>query len=279
MKNIFKYLSAFALTVALVGCDPAEEPQFDNVNGQTAISLAQTSLETSVPQEDLSIDIPVFITTIAGVERSYSATVVEADGTGEVAVGQVTIPANSYEGVLEVNFDFSAIGGEDGELRNAIVQLEPSNGATAYNDVLNITYFREIICNDTTLSVQFDAFGDETAFDIVNKDTGMVVFSRPLGSFGFSNPPPVRTFDITLPDGCYEFTIADSFGDGQDDTGAGGVTVGSFDLTCSIITLATGGGTAVSDAITSDQISRLDPFGLGLTANSTVQVVEFCVNP
>ena len=219
----------------LASCDE-DAVVFDNVNGETAISFKQTNFETSVPQAGVTVTVPVEITTISSESRTYNVSVLEADDTAAITLGSVVIPADSYEGSLDISLDFSAIGGDDGELRVATIQLTPSEGATAYADVVNLTYFREIVCNDATLTINTDLYAEETGFQIVD-DSGAIVYELATGSLARG----VQTFtaDIFLADGCYTAIITDAYADGQVD---GTNPNGNFTLTCSIINFASGGG-------------------------------------
>ncbi|WP_405370892.1 hypothetical protein [Nonlabens sp. Asnod2-A12] len=234
MKNYIKFIGVCVIAL-LASCDE-DAVVFDNVNGDTAISFKQTNFETSVPQAGATVTVPVEITTISAESRTYNVSVLEADDTAAITVGSVVIPADTYEGSLDINIDFAAIGGNDGDLRNASIQLTPSEGATAYADIVNLTYFREIVCNDATLTINTDLYAQETGFQILD-DTNTVVYELAAGTLGQA----VQTFtaDIFLADGCYTAVITDSFGDGQVD---GTNPNGNFTLTCSIITFASGGG-------------------------------------
>ena len=243
MKNYKFYGLLIALTLIVASCEQEDiGTTFDVDGGQTAISFAASNLETSVPDTDLAFQVPVNVTTISDQERTYTATVVSADNASEFSIGNVVIPAGEFNGNLTVNFDFSAITGADGDLKEVVISLVPPAGGAAYNDTVTINYFRDIICNDPVLNVTTDAFAGETGF-IVRDSSGTIVFEIPQGSFPNNGTLAARgaQFAIplpTLPDGDYTITITDEFSDGQND----GSFVGNYTLTCSIITLASGGG-------------------------------------
>jgi hypothetical protein len=239
MKNYIKFIGV--ITIAFITSCNQDPVVFDNVNGQTAVSFTAINFEESIPTEGKTITIPVQVTTVSTESRSYSVSVVEASDPTAFTLGEVVIPADSYDGELVVNISFAEIGGMDGDLRTAIIQLTPSGDATAYSDVATINYFRAIVCNDVTLFIQADRWGGETGF-YINDDMGNRVYTMPVGSL--ANVPagaPTTSFtaDIFLEDGCYEAVITDSYGDGQVD---GSNPNGSYTITCSILTFATGGG-------------------------------------
>ncbi|BAO54253.1 hypothetical protein [Nonlabens marinus] len=235
MKKII--LLGFVAMLTLVSCDKDDELRvFDNEGGQTALSFQTTSYNVSVPTEDLNLQIPVSVTTVSNQERTFTVAVDEATNASEFTAGNVVIPAGQYEGNLTINFDFSAITGADGETKTAVFSLVPPAGGSTYQDVVEVVYFREIVCNDPVLSVTTDFFASETGFFIENS-AGVTVFNIPQGSFpngraNYTIPVP------TLPDGSYTITITDAYSDGQQD----GTVTGSYSLDCSIINLVTAGG-------------------------------------
>ncbi len=239
MKNIFLYLSVAAATI-LVSCE-ADPVVYDNVNGKTAVSFASTNVSTSVPDTDLAYEIPVNVTTVSDQDRTFNAVVVSADNASEITVGSAVIPAGEYNGNLIVNFDFSAITGADGTLKEAVISLVAPAGGNTFDDTVTISYFRDIVCNDPVLTINTDSYANETGFFITNS-SGTVVFNIPQGSFPGGAAASFRQQYVinvpTLPDGTYTATITDAYADGQAD----GTVVGNYTLTCSIITLAQGGG-------------------------------------
>ena len=92
-----------------------------------------------------------------------------------------------------------------------------------------------LVCNDFVLTLNEDNYGSERTWDITDAD-GSVVESG--GPYSDTDAPQQIVETMTLADGCYEFTIYDSFGDGQFD----GVTTGNYSLDCSIIKAASGEG-------------------------------------
>jgi hypothetical protein len=238
------YLLKFLFIISLfVGCEDYQAVQFDNVNGQTAISLARTSYNLSIPEEDLTLEIPVNITTISPVERNFDVNIVSStEGTSaEYSVGSVTIPANEYSGILTVDFFYAAISGEDGDVKDLVVEVASSDTVSAFDNTVNISYFREIVCNDLELTIISDVWATETGFRLEAAD-GTVIVDDFFPFSVNSTQPQEYNVSFTLDDGDYIFTLLDSFGDGQLGTGGGVTLTGSYALTCSIITHASGEG-------------------------------------
>jgi len=236
MKNIFKIVLALLVTITYTSCEE-DLVVFDAVNGQSAYSFGQDTYNVSVPPENLTITIPVEVTTVSNQARMVDVSVNAEATTGvasEYTVGAVTIP-------------------EDGDTKDLVLDITPGAGETAYFQTATITYFREIICNDLELEVVSDIFGTETSYDIKDSDGNVVAGAEGVALFGGNFCTQLTyTESITLPDGDYVFTVYDSFGDGQaaQNDGCGPDTIlGSYKLSCSIIIHAEGSQTGSSDVI------------------------------
>ncbi|MCT4628476.1 hypothetical protein [Winogradskyella sp.] len=265
-----KYL-LFILSITFifnVSCND-ELDVFKTAEG-TLLSFRQTSYELSIPQEDITLTIPVSISNVSDTSRTFNVSILSAtEGTAnEYSIGSIIVPANANEGSLDIDFDFSEILGEDGDLKNLSVGISESDDASSYSDVVDITYFREIVCNDLTLTVISDVWASETYVTLEQAD-GTVLIDRFFPFGGNSTQPQTFTQDFNLPDGDYVLKIGDSYGDGMQGTGGGVTLTGSYSLTCSIITHASGEGTF--------DVAEADPFA-GFP-NATVEVTEFSVNP
>lgn len=111
-------------------------------------------------------------------------------------------------------------------------------------------------CQPVTFTLNTDCWGAETTWQLVDDDSGTTLASG--GPFG--NLITV-TEDLCLSEGCYTFTIFDSFGDGMDGPSNGFAcsTVGSYDwqdgdgnVLISIITANFGTSETQTFCITSD---------------------------
>lgn len=248
MKNIFKYIIAIAVVTSFSSCEE-DLVIFDPDSGQTAVSFASTTYNLSIPPEDLVLEVPVDVTTSSDVDRTFDVLVESSteDTANEYTIGTVTVVAGSYNGILTVNFDYSEIAGEDGDVKELDLRIDAPDGVTSFNDLVSIEYFREIICNDLHIIIVSDVWASETSFGITDADGNDII--APFFPFGGDSlTAQVFEADFTLPDGDYLFTLYDSFGDGQEG-GSGDVNLtGSYALTCSIITHASGEGTLDNDS-------------------------------
>lgn len=98
-------------------------------------------------------------------------------------------------------------------------------------------------CNDNqvNLSITFDNYPEETAWTLTNSG-GQTVASG--GTYGNQADGSTYTEDLCLPDGCYTFTITDTYGDGI----CCSYGNGSYSVTGSSGVLASGGSFGSSEA-------------------------------
>jgi Pregnancy-associated plasma protein-A/Secretion system C-terminal sorting domain len=98
-------------------------------------------------------------------------------------------------------------------------------------------------CNDNqvNVSITFDNYPEETAWTLTNSNNQTVS----SGSYSAANPDGSSVSeDLCLPDGCYTFTITDSYGDGI----CCSYGNGSYSVTDSTGTLASGGSFTSSES-------------------------------
>lgn len=241
MKNLIKILSVFAI-IALTSC----EEDLRVINPE-AVKFDQANFEVQVPRSGVTVTIPISATKTSTSDRTFQ--VVKSDestNTAEFSVGTATIPANSFTGTVTVTFNFADITGQDGDVKNAVLDFVTDGSYELFEGSANIKYFRAITCNDVSLFIQADRWGGETGFRIENA-AGNVVYTMPAGSLttvAAGVAPTSFTANFNLPDGCYTAVITDAYGDGQVD---GTNPNGFFRITCSIATYATGGGAIGSE--------------------------------
>jgi len=109
-----------------------------------------------------------------------------------------TIDLASYVGGT-VKFRFNGITGTTWQGDMAVDDLSITGGGSGGG------------CENTTLSITFDNYPEETSWKI--KDgSGTVVFSG--GTYGSEADGSTKTIPICIDPGCYTFTIYDSYGDG-----------------------------------------------------------------
>lgn len=240
MKNIiYKLAFIFIASGILISCEENDIPTIDD--NVELVQFSQSSFNVTVPSdESTTVTVPVNVTNISNQDRTFPATVVESSTAvdGSFSIGTVTVPAGSYTG--EVDVTLSPDNLEDGESYTLVFSLPPfADGSST--DQATITFNKQIICNDFLLTIVTDQYAEETSWDI-RDSSGEVVVSGPETPYGPAGSVESRgkTYetDIFLEDGCYTFTIYDAYSDGQFD----GTFEGSYNLSCSILEVASGSG-------------------------------------
>ncbi len=233
--------------------DSVDSVIYDNVNGQTGVSFADTFTSVIVPEEGVTVSVDVQVTTISDMDRTFAVAVNE-DSTGsseDYIIGNIVVPANSHIGTLDVTFDnFDNL--EELMSFTLILDLVLPNGEVAIGAAsTTFNYLKKVICNDVTLTINEDAYADERNWRITDS-SGAIVYQCsdfadcPTGAASGSIPAMQYVYQLPLVDGCYTFIIEDSFGDGLED---GNIT-GNYTLSCSIIVYATGEGNFGSSVTT-----------------------------
>ena len=237
MKKYFKILLITCIVI-FTSCEDFEPVVYDEVNGQTGVGFTTGTTSVVIPEEGITVSVSVQSTKKTSAARSFNVSVDEALSTGSSAdynIGSITIPANSYDGTLEVTF-----GNFDNLLDLTTFKLVlildlPSDAAVVGSETTTFNYLKKLICNDFVLTLNEDFYSDERSWEILDDSGNVVVSGGPYPQTS-GGSQIIETF--TLADGCYTFTIYDAFGDGQYD----GAITGGYSLDCSIINFASGTG-------------------------------------
>lgn len=263
MKKINIYILKVLILTLVLSC--GEQFEFPAGIEQRSPNFVSTSISASVPEEGLVLNVPVRVSFLSESETTYEVEVVTSTGAStEFTLVNAVIPANELTGMAQVNFDFDAIADED--LRSLTLKMLNPNGAPS-NEV-TIEYFRNVVCNDLTITITSDVWADETYFTLKDSE-GNAIVDRffPFGAPSLT--PQVFTADFFLEDGMYTLEIGDTFGDAMVGSSGDVTLIGSYSLICSIITHASGEG-EFSPAVA-------DPFPGA--PNAIVEVTNFTVNP
>jgi hypothetical protein len=242
MKNYKIILLLLSVVVLSVSCDKDDansDTVYDNVNGQLGLGFtAPESPTIIVPVDDITVEAEFAVTTLSTSERSFDVSVNNelTDGAAaDYTLGTINIPANSYTGSLSVTFsNFNNL--PDLVVQKLVVDVTtPANAAVVGFDSYTFNYLKYIICNDLVLVLNEDTYADERTWEIADESGAIVAQGGPYPQIAGGQQ---IVENINLADGCYTFTILDSFSDGQFD---GNVT-GNYSLDCSIINHAAGEG-------------------------------------
>jgi len=106
---------------------------FDNEEGQTYVKFAQSNIDLPIVfDSSADVEIPVQVSTISATPRTVTVNVINTDAEDAANAEQftteqsVTIPANSYEGVL--NFTGIDAGIEIGETKVVTLEIAGIDG-------------------------------------------------------------------------------------------------------------------------------------------------------
>ena len=244
----FRILTALFVLGSFIACEQNEE-NFDKVydeTGQVGLGFKKTEVSTScgwtpgtstgVKAEGALMRLVVESTVKTTEDRSYNLIVTSnASGTsGHYSVGDLTIPANSYEGTVLVEFfdDGTLI---DEEVYELVIDIDlPDGFASHIPSSVTLTYNKYQLCNDFVLVLkEDDGWAGERTWEVTDSNGDVVASGGPYTN---GNVGPYRE-EFTLENGSHTLTLFDSYGDGQWD----GEVAGSYSLDCGISNAASGG--------------------------------------
>lgn len=259
----FRILTALFVLGSFIACEQNEE-NFDKVydeTGQVGLGFKKTEVSTScgwtpgtstgVKAEGALVRLVVESTVKTTEDRSYNliATSNTSGTSGHYSIGDLTIPANSYEGTVLVEFfdDGTLI---DGVIYELVIDIDlPDGFASHIPSSVTLSYNKYQLCNDFVLVLrEDDGWAGERTWEVTDSNGDVVASGGPYTN---GNVGPY-TEEFTLENGSHTLTLFDSYGDGQ----WNGEVAGSYSLDCGISNAASGG----------------DNWG---SSEST----EFCVNP
>ncbi len=171
-----------------------------NVTGLSAAGCNQSSYQPAVTLSNLGT------TTLTSATLTYQisgSAAVNVPWTGSLASGlstQVSLPTINIANSGAYTYTASVSnpnGNVDSNLSNNTV-------VTPLSVVLN--------AQTATLSLTLDCWGAETSWQVVSDASGSIVASG--GPYVSGTGGTVQNAQLCLPEGCYTFTIFDSFGDG-----------------------------------------------------------------
>ena len=239
MKKI-KLFSALLALVIFTACNK-DDDNINNTyhpdNGQLGVGFTTSGTSVSIKPTGAVVTLGVQATLTSASIRNFDVSVNDELSTGSAghySIGNITIPANSYDGVLTVNLmdDGTLV---DGVSYNLVLDLDLPEGVAVHTSKTStIKYNKYQICNDYTLTINDDYYSSERTWKVVDKNDGTVVQS----GGPYANGTYLIVKNMTLADGCYTFNIYDSYGDGQFD----GTNTGDYSLDCGISNAASGSG-------------------------------------
>lgn len=252
MKKIILFSALFTFVV-FTACNK-DDDNINNTyhadNGQLGVGFTTPGTSVSIKPVGAVVTLGVQATLTSDTDRNFDVSVnndLSTGSPGHYSIGSITIPANSYDGELTVNMidDGTLVEGVSYDL---VLDLDLPEGVAVHTSKSSkISYNKYQICNDYVLTINDDYWSSERTWSVVDTDGTTVQSGGPYANGTYSIIVP-----MTLADGCYTFTINDSYGDGQYD----GTNTGDYSLDCGISNAASGSGNWGSS-----------------------QSTDFCVNP
>jgi len=246
MKFINSKLLCFAmiiLTIAFTGCE--KDQLSDGVSSDQFVGMEPSKNVGVAKDATVTVESKVYASNISGVDRVFALVVDPAtthDPSYYTVPATVTIPAGQSVGTFQVEI----IGTNLGDGKKLIVGLEqvlgvdqnvtsvvndpvPLNSPLGTYPIVNnvvsktITYTIQETCdlNKVTLSITFDNYPEETAWELYDSSSTVIASGGIEGgvisgyaALGFADQSTFTT-SFCLPSGDYTFVIYDDYGDGM----------------------------------------------------------------
>ena len=122
-------------------------------------------------------------------------------------------PGNS----IAVNLPASIYVSDSG-LHEIILELSEINNQSdtnVANNTASLSFSSYPNTSLITINLELDCWGSETSWEIADDLTGNILWSVPENTYGDSNNGELINENVCLSDGCYNFNIYDSYGDGM----------------------------------------------------------------
>ncbi|MBT8284900.1 MAG: hypothetical protein HKO75_05885 [Flavobacteriaceae bacterium] len=247
--------------LAFTSCEE-EVVIYDNVNGQAYVSFNTSSLNLPIVfDSSADVEIPIEVSTISDSDRTVNVSVVSTGGDDEATAdqynvaGSVTIPANSYVGLL--SFTGIDAGIEIGETKTVTLEISGITGAGDANinpGTLTISMFQvcpveeDFFIGDYQLSTTATGIFGSTVFP-----QGVVTISQGASS------NDARVFNAQI----------------YPDLGSFGPIDFNFTLVCGTVVVDAGQVTGVGCGGTSTTIGPSNTTGGYTAGDDSVLVIDF----
>jgi len=182
MKNM-KFLIASMLVLTLFACTQDDEivNSIYTNEDQTGVGFLSDGKSIIVPVEGITETITVQATTTSTSMRTYPVTVNSAStgSSSDYTIGTLSIPANEYNGSIDISFDNFA-GLPDLVTQTLIIDLDlPDDVAVVGFESTTFEYLKFIICNDLELNITPDNFASETTWSVTDASGAVVQSGGP----------------------------------------------------------------------------------------------------
>jgi|GEM_PF-7113227 len=213
MKKIFLIIIAAG---TFMSCDRTETIVFDANQFDTAYTFVNIDVEETILGDQSTQYLAVTKTKLSDEPQTFQIVLNEEETTAEPESfnlpDEIVIPANSYEGFVEIEY---TINGLPSVPRTIVFDyVVPESVDVLGTDELKgtINFEAVTVCDNADVNVDIltDDYPGETTWTIVDEDDNVVAEGGPYGAQNTDFNETVTGLDS----GCYTFTIFDSYGDG-----------------------------------------------------------------
>jgi hypothetical protein len=214
-KNCILILS-FAFLFFSCTEEDRDEVLFDGSQFPAAYSFVNINTTETVLGDQTIQYKAVTTTKLSDEEQTFEIVLDEEETTAEPESfnlpNSVTIPANSYEGFVDIEY---TINGLPSVPRTIVFNYVVPEGTVLLNSnelKATIDFEAVTLCDngDLNLDITTDDWPGETTWSIVDEDDNEVAAGGPYDTANADFAETVSGLDS----GCYTFTIFDAFGDG-----------------------------------------------------------------
>lgn len=222
-----------------ISCESEEEINLETPSSVSFVKMKNTFIITS--DDDNSQKIEIATSKAFSTDRVFEITIDSDQTTASSAeyslsTLNITIPAGELVGSTDVLFDFDSL--VEGEIKLLYLEIVEFDGDNRIADLQSnrtlkttVKFFRPCTSNLLTLDITFDAYPEESGWEIMDS-SGDIVFSKVADVY---RDMSTASELICLDAGDYTFNFNDSYGDGL---GSGG----EYELKLGTTVYVTGSG-------------------------------------
>lgn len=214
MKKIFLIIIITAGT--FMSCDRTEAPVFDANQFDTAYTFINIDAEETILGDQSIQYLAVTKTKLSDEPQTFQIVLNEEETTAEPESfnlpDEIVIPANSYEGFVEIGYTINGLPSVPRTIVFDYVVPEGVNvlGTDALEGTINFEAVTLCDTGDVNVDITTDQYPGETSWTIVDEDDNVVAEGGPYDAANSDFNETASGLDS----GCYTFTIFDSYGDG-----------------------------------------------------------------
>ena len=214
MKNIKYIKSIFCLALLSIAFTSCEEDLDSDLSNFVGFDIGVPQVVTVPNNSTSTYDVKVYSSEVSSSDRSFGIMVDESSTLAATysVPSQVTIPANSNEGVMSIsitdNDDLSFIP------QDLIINFVGESGVN-FGEGFTISITEECLNTIVTLDLDFDAYAEEAYWEIYDlSGTPTIIYSGGESAAYTALDNSTFSMDFCLASGNYGIVVYDTYGDG-----------------------------------------------------------------